>query len=121
MRGSSWGSDMAPGLSFERTDQPVEVAHLVQFRFFLRGEGSCEGHVKVRPEVRARVEFRQVNLCDASWPIEGPLAAMDYIEKATGERKVNFIGYCLGGTLLGATLAYLSKKNQEQRKDHHST
>src|SRR5437764_2046477 len=36
---------------------------------------------------------------------EGPLAAMDYIEKATGERKVNFIGYCLGGTLLGATLA----------------
>ena len=36
--------------------------------------------------------------------LEGPLAALDAIEKATGEREVNVIGYCLGGTLLGATL-----------------
>ena len=35
---------------------------------------------------------------------QGPLAALDAVEKATGERQVNFIGYCLGGTLLGATL-----------------
>jgi len=46
--------------------------------------------------------------------LEGPLAALDYIEKATGESKVNFIGYCLGGTLLGATLAYLQAKNQDR-------
>ena len=45
-------------------------------RFFLRGEGSCEGYVKVRPEVRARVDFRHINLCEAHWPIEGPLAAV---------------------------------------------
>ncbi len=45
---------------------------------------------------------------------EGPLAALDAVEKATGERQVNFIGYCLGGTLLGATLAYLSQKRQER-------
>jgi polyhydroxyalkanoate synthase len=43
--------------------------------------------------------------------LEGPLAALDAVEKATGEREVNFIGYCLGGTLLGATLAYLAHKN----------
>jgi len=45
---------------------------------------------------------------------QGPLAALEAIEKATGERKVNFIGYCLGGTLLGATLAYLKAKNEDR-------
>jgi polyhydroxyalkanoate synthase subunit PhaC len=38
---------------------------------------------------------------------EGPLAALDVIEKATGEREVNAIGYCVGGTLLATTLAYM--------------
>ena len=45
---------------------------------------------------------------------EGALAAFDAIEKLTGERDVNAIGYCLGGTLLGATLGYLSNKNQDR-------
>jgi polyhydroxyalkanoate synthase len=45
---------------------------------------------------------------------EGTLAALDVVEKATGERKVNFIGYCLGGTLLGATLGYLAQKKQNR-------
>ena len=39
---------------------------------------------------------------------EGPLAALDAIEKATGEKKANVIGYCLGGTLLGAMLARMA-------------
>src|SRR5205814_447024 len=46
--------------------------------------------------------------------MEGPLAALDAVEKATGERTVNFIGYCLGGTLLGATLAYLTARKDER-------
>jgi polyhydroxyalkanoate synthase subunit PhaC len=41
---------------------------------------------------------------------EGPLAALDAIEAATGERSVNVIGYCLGGTLLGALLALMEAR-----------
>jgi polyhydroxyalkanoate synthase subunit PhaC len=48
--------------------------------------------------------------------LEGPIAAMNAVERATGEREVNFIGYCLGGTLLGATLAYLSVKDPSRVK-----
>jgi polyhydroxyalkanoate synthase len=47
--------------------------------------------------------------------LEGLLAALDAVEKATGVKEVNVIGYCLGGTLLGATLGYLEKKQQQNR------
>ncbi len=39
---------------------------------------------------------------------EGPLCALDVIKTITGESKVNAIGYCVGGTLLAATLAYMA-------------
>jgi len=47
---------------------------------------------------------------------EGPLAAMDFVARATGEREVDVIGYCLGGTLLGATLGYLAAKGDDRVK-----
>jgi len=43
---------------------------------------------------------------------EGPLAAMDVIERATGELKVHTVGYCVGGTLLATTLAWLADKRR---------
>ena len=47
---------------------------------------------------------------------EGYLAALDAIEAATGEREVNAIGYCLGGTLLASTLAYMAVKGDDRIK-----
>lgn len=44
----------------------------------------------------------------------GPLAALDAIEKATGERKVSAIGYCIGGTLMATTLAYMAARADDR-------
>ncbi len=45
---------------------------------------------------------------------KGPLAALDAIEKATGQRKVSAIGYCIGGTLMATTLAYMAARNDDR-------
>ena len=48
--------------------------------------------------------------------IEGPLAALAAIESATGQKEANAIGYCLGGTLLAATLACMRKNGDDRIK-----
>ncbi|NGM23437.1 class I poly(R)-hydroxyalkanoic acid synthase [Roseomonas stagni] len=47
---------------------------------------------------------------------EGPYAALDAIEQATGEKSVNAIGYCLGGTLLACTLAHMAARKDTRIK-----
>jgi polyhydroxyalkanoate synthase subunit PhaC len=59
-------------------------------------------------EKHARLSFEDYLLL-------GPLAASDAIKKATGEREVNAVGYCLGGTLLACTLGYLVAKGEQDR------
>jgi len=44
----------------------------------------------------------------------GTLAAIDAIEKATGQHEVNAIGYCIGGVLILCTLSYLAAKQDER-------
>jgi polyhydroxyalkanoate synthase len=48
--------------------------------------------------------------------LEGPLAALKAIEEATGEREVNVIGYCLGGTLLACLLSWLQSRGDKRIK-----
>ena len=39
---------------------------------------------------------------------EGILEGLDAVQRATGAAKVNTLGYCVGGTLLGTALAYMA-------------
>lgn len=48
--------------------------------------------------------------------LEGPMAAFEAIEKATGQRHVNLFGYCLGGTLVASGLAYLAALGDDRVK-----
>ncbi|TPN33118.1 class I poly(R)-hydroxyalkanoic acid synthase [Mesorhizobium sp. B2-3-3] len=47
---------------------------------------------------------------------EGLQYGLDTIEKAIGERDVNAIGYCVGGTLLAAALALMAKEGDDRIK-----
>ena len=46
--------------------------------------------------------------------LEGPIAALDAIERATGEREVNAVGYCLGGILLACAAAWLAARGERR-------
>lgn len=72
-----------------------------------------EGHTVfviswVNPDQRlARKSFEH-------YMMEGVLEALKVVEKATGESEVNAVGYCVGGTLLAVTLAYLAAKKDKR-------
>lgn len=46
--------------------------------------------------------------------VDGVYAALSAVEQASGENKVNAIGYCLGGTLLAAALAHMAVYGDER-------
>ena len=48
--------------------------------------------------------------------LQGPLAALDAIQQATGEKEITAIGYCLGGTLLASTLSWMKQKRDNRIK-----
>lgn len=45
---------------------------------------------------------------------EGIFEALTAVEAVTGERQVNAVGYCVGGTLLAVTLAYMGKMKDDR-------
>src|SRR6266700_1188398 len=47
---------------------------------------------------------------------EGIFAALDAIQEVTGEKAVNSVGYCVGGTLLAVSLAYMAAKSDTRIK-----
>ncbi|MBI5786653.1 MAG: class I poly(R)-hydroxyalkanoic acid synthase [Rhodocyclales bacterium] len=45
---------------------------------------------------------------------EAALTAIDKVCEQTGEKEINCAGYCLGGTLLGSTLAYMTARKDKR-------
>lgn len=58
-------------------------------KFFLRGTGTQEGYVSVRPELKRMIEFQRINLLDSIYSVKGPLDVifcrnvMIYFDKPT--------------------------------------
>lgn len=58
-------------------------------RFFLRGTGTQDGYVAVRPELKELIQFQRINLLDSSYAVKGPLDVifcrnvMIYFDKPT--------------------------------------
>jgi chemotaxis protein methyltransferase CheR len=76
--------------SMDRLDK---MAPERQRRFFLKGKGDKEGMVRVRPELRQMITFKQLNLLGEQWPLSGQFDVifcrnvMIYFDKAT-QRKI---------------------------------
>jgi polyhydroxyalkanoate synthase len=47
----------------------------------------------------------------------GPMTGADVARQITGADKVNPVGYCIGGTLLGTTLAYLAADESDEKNE----
>ena len=73
-------------------DRVSELSQERRKRFFLRGKGEQSGKVRIRPELRALIEFQPLNLLDSKWSVKGPLDAifcrnvMIYFDKPTQKR-----------------------------------
>ncbi len=75
---------------------PIEQVHKMDEarikRFFQRGTGGQAGMARVRPELRAMVDFQELNLLASGWPVKGPFDAifcrniMIYFDKKTQAR-----------------------------------
>jgi polyhydroxyalkanoate synthase len=50
----------------------------------------------------------------ADYMHQGFLTAISEIQKATGTKKVNSVGFCIGGTLVAASLGYMAAKNDNR-------
>ncbi|MDT8344840.1 MAG: class I poly(R)-hydroxyalkanoic acid synthase [Thermohalobaculum sp.] len=59
-------------------------------------------------------DTRQKDDTWGSYMLKGPLTAIGKVLDETGADKVNVVGYCIGGTMLGTTLAYMAERGDDR-------
>lgn len=70
-------------------DRVERMSHERVQKFFLKGTGVQDGHVKVRPELQRLISFKQINLLSHSWDLKDKFDAifcrnvMIYFDKQT--------------------------------------
>lgn len=80
------------GLGIYPLDRVSKLSHDRLRSFFMKGRGERKGFACVRPELRALVQFRQINLLADDWRVRGPVDAifcrnvMIYFDRATQRR-----------------------------------
>ncbi len=57
---------------------------------------------------------RQADEDWTSYMRKGPLTAIDKVIAETGVSKIDLVGYCIGGTMLGTTLAYMAAAGDDR-------
>ncbi|MBM3518024.1 MAG: class I poly(R)-hydroxyalkanoic acid synthase, partial [Alphaproteobacteria bacterium] len=57
---------------------------------------------------------RHAEVSFSDYVVQGPIEAIRAVRKATGAKRVNAVGYCIGGTLLAAALAYLAARGEDR-------
>ena len=75
-------------------DRVSPIAADLLRKYFLRGGGERKGLYKVKPELQARIAFRQINLLDDNWPIRSDVLfdmifcrnVVIYFDKPTRQR-----------------------------------
>ena len=54
------------------SEQASRIDESLLHRYFLKGNGEFEGYVCARPELKALLRFRHLNLLEQPWPMRGP-------------------------------------------------
>ncbi|MEM1047260.1 MAG: class I poly(R)-hydroxyalkanoic acid synthase [Pseudomonadota bacterium] len=57
---------------------------------------------------------RHADMSFSEYIHDGIFGALDMVRKATGERQVNAVGYCVGGTLLSVALALMAQEDDDR-------
>jgi polyhydroxyalkanoate synthase len=50
----------------------------------------------------------------ASYMHKGPLTAIEKVLEETGASRINIVGYCIGGTMIGTTMAYMAAAGDQR-------
>ncbi len=122
-------NDLMQLIQYEPTTEKVHKRPLVIFppwinKFYILDLGPEKSLVKwcldkgytvfvaswVNPDARLALKTFE------DYMIEGVYAALDAIELATGEKEVNAVGYCIGGTLLACSLAHMAQRGDTRIK-----
>ena len=73
-------------------EQAAQIPEDLLHRYFLKGEGECDGHVVAKPVLKSLVRFRRLNLMEEPWPMQEPFDiifcrnVIIYFDKPTQQR-----------------------------------